>query len=492
MAHVLYARAGDASGDSVAGLDLPPESRSSAEVATEAQLRDVARDSTLRVAVDPAGPWLTLVDALENEPRARDRALELSPDPTIDRWRRGRWLTLGAPVAWASFTAMELRDLLDLRQKITSILSSDAVKTAEGDPEQRESVGKLRAKLESALSLREVYLGVEMLTAVVALFVVVRGLRRWRPIVVAIGFAGAIWALNRSLADDACVVHGGVASFGWLAAAMLGASGAIASIALVASETKVVVDLRARLGLPERGADAPLFDRFPAVQREDLGATFGAASAGLALPLLLIAMLGWRIDDRARAFVFIGTCTIAFFGFLALRRDTSRAKPDFVRIALAAVAGFGVVAAWDIVARSGLDASIALRSCLALGTKALQAIHDAAAKETTGARHDTQSSPFNMFLTIIIAPISEELLYRGSLQRVARRAIGARSAIVISGVVFGVAHMFAFPTAFFEHFALGLAFASVFEIAGGGVTAVLASAGAHLLWNLYLSILPTG
>ena len=203
-------------------------------------------------------------------------------------------------------------------------------------------------------------------------------------------------------------------------------------------------------------------------------------------------MLGWRVDERMRGLVFIGTCTLVFFVFLAWRRDTSRAKPDFKAILLAALAGFGVVAAWDIVARSGLDASISLRSCLGLGTKALQAIHDAAAKETTGARHDTQSSAFNMFLTIVIAPISEELLYRGALQRVARRAIGARSAILISGFVFGVAHMFAFPTAFFEHFALGLAFASVFEIAGGGVVAVLATAGAHLAWNLYLSILPTG
>ena len=55
---------------------------------------------------------------------------------------------------------------------------------------------------------------------------------------------------------------------------------------------------------------------------------------------------------------------------------------------------------------------------------------------------------------------------------------------------FTFAHALAFPTAFYQHFGLGLAFAAVFELAGAGAVGVVASAATHAMWNGWLATMP--
>jgi hypothetical protein len=93
-----------------------------------------------------------------------------------------------------------------------------------------------------------------------------------------------------------------------------------------------------------------------------------------------------------------------------------------------------------------------------------------------------------LLVTVVAVPLSEELLYRGTLQRIARRAFGAPVALAITGLVFGLAHMSVYEHGFYQTIALGLAFAAAYEIAGGTAVAVVATSLTHALWNGYLTL----
>jgi len=158
---------------------------------------------------------------------------------------------------------------------------------------------------------------------------------------------------------------------------------------------------------------------------------------------------------------------------------------------LAATLGFGVLAAADVAVRASFATVVEVQTCAAPDkVTALNKVQEQGSKETTAARKDTQTDVLAFFIAVLAAPLSEEMLYRGTLQRVARKAFGGRWAILLSGVVFGLAHMGAFHAAFYQHIGLGLAFAAVFELAGGGAVAVVASATTHLMWNLWLAEMP--
>jgi len=86
-----------------------------------------------------------------------------------------------------------------------------------------------------------------------------------------------------------------------------------------------------------------------------------------------------------------------------------------------------------------------------------------------------------ILLQALIVPVAEEIVYRGLVQQALRRRLARRTAIGLSSLLFGLAHLLVYQTAVYQTILLGLGFGLAFESAG-----ILASILAHVLWNLWL------
>ncbi len=436
----------------------------------------------LRVASSASGPFVPLREAIDQSPEIRDALLSMSPEPALERWRKLRAIAIAAPVSWSVFVASELKQARELSEDARRVVESPAFKAAELDPATAAATKARRTKIERAIGMRTAYAGVEAAIGLAALIVLIAGLRRFRAIPIAVGAGAGIWWLFHAGMPDRCF---GPKAYRELFLAWLGLGGALAALLLAPSETKIARGLRQRLGL-DRGAPGE-----GSARDRDLIATLAAAWAGVALPFILRWLGNVGLPDLQRAAFFVLFCLAAFLGFLAWRKDETVVPPRFRDLALAAVLGFGVTTAADVASRASLATVIAAQTCIAPESAAkLKGVQESSAKETTAARKETQTQALAFWIAILAAPISEEMLYRGTLQRVARRRMGARGAIALSAIVFGVAHALAFPAAFYQHFGLGLAFASVFELAGGGAVGVVASAATHAIWNAWLAGMP--
>jgi len=440
-------------------------------------LREIELTSELRVASSPTGRFVGIGDAIDNAPDVREALLTLSPDPALERWGKYRAVALAAPVAWSMFVVSEFKQVSELSADVRRVVNSEDFKALEREPETSVAARAKHAKYDRAIAMKWVYAGVESAVGLAALIVILAGWRRFRAIPIALGTAAALWWLFHAGQPDKCFK----APKEWILA-LLGGVGALATLVLAPSEHKVVKSLRARLGLLTHDT---------AALKQDLLATVAAAWAGIALPFLLRLLGNVGLSDRLRAVFFVGFCLFAFLAFLAWRREDSRVAPMLPRLALIAALGFGVTAACDVAARATLATYIEAKTCInPEAAAAMKAVQEKSAKETTAARRETQTQTLAFLIAVLAAPIAEELLYRGAIQRVARRRLGARGAMFLSAGVFGVAHALAFPTAFYQHFGLGLAFAAVFELAGAGAVGVIASAATHAMWNGWLATMP--
>ncbi len=79
---------------------------------------------------------------------------------------------------------------------------------------------------------------------------------------------------------------------------------------------------------------------------------------------------------------------------------------------------------------------------------------------------------------VVVAPLGEELLFRGLLYRHLRQRLGIRPAVWVSALVFAAMH--GSPSQMLPYVVLGLAFALVYEWVGS----LWASVILHSLWNL--------
>ena len=434
------------------------------------------------VATTPRGRFVTLGDAIDHSPDAREALLSLSPDPELDRFRQlpFRLLMMGAPISWGMFVLDEWLRQAAFVEDANHIVKSDAFKAAKEDPNTATDTKLREQKIERMVTMRSAYVGFEAAILLAGCAIIFAGLRRWRPVVVALGFGSALWWLFQAGRPSHCF---GFSSRREYLLAILGVAGGVTALVLAPSETSVIARLRARTKLP------PSLDKKE--RYRDFVATLGAMAAGLLLPAIDALLSAMRIGTFLRVFVFVTFCTGCFLAFLSYRTEKSRLAPQFVAIAAAALLGFGLLGAADVGVRASFATVLEAQTCIAPDkVTSLNTVQEQSSKETTGARRDAQSNVLAFFVAVCAAPLSEEMLYRGALQRVARRALGGRWAILLSGLIFGLAHMGAFHSAFYMHIGLGLAFASIFEIAGGTAVAVLASAATHVMWNLWLSTMP--
>jgi membrane protease YdiL (CAAX protease family) len=453
-------------------------------------LAELPLDVATPVSTSPRGKFVGLGDAIDHDGAVRDAILELSPDPKLARWTNPlvRLPLLLAPIAWGLFVVGEIRSTSALSADAHRVIDSPEFKQLELDPDTAAETKARRDRIEKMINGRWAYEIGEGAMSVAGIVVVLAGLRRYRAIPAALGLGAALWFLFQAGNPVRCFLHG--AALDWsLAIAGLVAGGC--AIFLAPSETTIAADLRARLGLPPR---VPQIGGWVRSERYwDVVSTLAAVAAGLVLPFVMLTFNIVNAGNVLRIFFFVGFCTSVFIAGLSWRRETSSVPPRVIGLALAASLGFGMLTAADVGVRASFATVIEAQTCIApQKTTSLNKMQEAGAKETTNARKDTQSDALAFFIAVIAAPLSEEMLYRGTIQRAARRAFGARKAMMLSALVFGIAHAVAFPAAFYQHIGLGLAFAAAFELAGGGAVGVLASAGTHLLWNLWLALTPVG
>ncbi len=454
-------------------------------------LREVDWNEATPVGAKANGRFVTLGDAIDHDVDVRDAMLVLSPEPGLGRFRKVpfRLAMLLSPIAWGYFAESEWRELTKVEKDARRVLDSDEFKQAEM---QTENVGlakeakERRGKIETAIAMRKAYTLGEGAITLAAVLVIALGLRRYRAIPIALGFGALFWWLFQAGRPGHCFKP---SSWSDYVLAFFGLGGAVVSLVLAPSETTIATRLRKRLRLPVH--PAPGRPWMSGERRLDTAAALAAAAAGLLLPLMMELINRARAGNPVRILFFVGFCSIVFIGFLAWRKELSRVPPRLVDVALAASLGFGVLVAADVAVRASFATVLEVQTCIAPDSKtALNKVQEQSSKETTNARKETQTGLLPFLVAVLAAPFSEEMLYRGTLQRIARRAFGARNAIMLSSMIFGVAHMFAFPNAFYMHVGLGLAFSAIFELAGGGAVGVIASATTHLMWNYWLSQMP--
>jgi len=95
--------------------------------------------------------------------------------------------------------------------------------------------------------------------------------------------------------------------------------------------------------------------------------------------------------------------------------------------------------------------------------------------------YDAFGIPIMVLALLIAAPISEEILYRGIVMNILKKSFSARSAVLISSILFGVMHLSAggFHLAV-GAVAMGFVLAVIYEKTGSLCVAVLAHAIANL------------
>lgn len=443
------------------------------------ELRDLPIAEETLVSTSLLGRRSRLGDAIDHHGPTRDALLVHAPDPRLERWRKLRGIGIAGPFAFALAAIVQWVELNEGLAELGKI---------KADPHASQVVLQKVAALERAVAFRPLYLAGEILFALVAAIALGLGLRRLRGLAVIGGVAGALWWLQRAGRPDHCFGLKGKAA-AELVVAALGIVGAAVAWLASPSESSIATRLRERLGLGPSPSVGALSRASFSLRRLDVAATFGAAALGFALPLVDDLLSKVHTPFLARFGVFVGICAGTFLGFLAFRRETARVPVDPLGLLGAAAAGFGLAVAADLAAQSAMHLMVDLTTCFAPHkAAAVQAIRAASERETSAARQDAASSALSLVVTVIAVPLSEELLYRGTLQRVARRAFGAPAALALTGVIFGVAHMSVYQHGFYQTIALGLAFAAAYEIAGGTAVAVVATALTHALWNGYLTV----
>ena len=103
-------------------------------------------------------------------------------------------------------------------------------------------------------------------------------------------------------------------------------------------------------------------------------------------------------------------------------------------------------------------------------------------QESAESMFQGQNPLLLIITTVILGPLTEEMVFRGLTYRRIRSYVGVRKAILFSALLFGIYHMNIVQ--FLFAFVVGCLFAWLYEKSG----TLLVSIGAHMLINLYAAI----
>lgn len=209
--------------------------------------------------------------------------------------------------------------------------------------------------------------------------------------------------------------------------------------------------------------------------------TFGLPEAFLAAALTLFLLLNIRaavgrtpiqLNDRDLVANLLFTLFVVFFiaAFLKLRGIDIDAQAGFSRASMKRAVSIGVIlllAAWPLIALAE-----GITQTLLGGGSSKQEIVDLFNSSRT-----IQQRVMIIVLAVVIAPISEEFIFRFFLYGVVRRYLGIVVALVFNALLFAAAHTH-LPSAA-PLFVLGCCFTLAYEWSGS----ILVSMAMHSLFN---------
>jgi len=260
-----------------------------------------------------------------------------------------------------------------------------------------------------------------------------------------------------------------------LAAPFLALTMAVATTAVSPTRERISRDIDDALGL---GAQASISGAAKS------GSAWGALAIAVLLPVALIA--------SGRAFGLWGQALVMVTWGLVLPQLAvpnvdhlnTRRSPYFSwsNVIGAALVGVTLTATLTGGVHYAVDAVAYAVQCT--HTAASEGASRFMSRETAEVSRNVNEAQHDIaffLMTAFLAPLVEERVYRGALQRVMGARFGATRAIMIAAAVFGFAHLGIYRVAIYQTLLLGVAFGIAFEEGG-----LLASIATHVVWNVYL------
>jgi membrane protease YdiL (CAAX protease family) len=259
-------------------------------------------------------------------------------------------------------------------------------------------------------------------------------------------------------------------------------AGAVAVLVLAPGPTRVTRDILALLAIPADDVRAMRVRTTPSVAY--VGSALVVAAA---LPLVLALAMWASVPLFVRVAIFVAYAALvpsAVEAFFEPR--AKRAKYDWSRVPAAVALGFALTLGVTDVARHGMDAATYTQKCVhpsGYDHSVTKRFLDAQNREVTRAAPEEGNPWALLLLNVLAAPLAEERVFRGLLQRVLVARIGKAPGIVASAVTFGIAHLGVYRVATYQTMLLGVAFGAAYGEGGLAAAAIV-----HALWNLRLSI----
>jgi membrane protease YdiL (CAAX protease family) len=260
-----------------------------------------------------------------------------------------------------------------------------------------------------------------------------------------------------------------------VAAPLIGLVAAVVTALVSPTREQITKDILRNLELDPRA---------PPLQKNGEGSLVGAFAIAVLLPIVLLTTVKY-VGIWGEALVMVAW---GFFlpKLVAPNVDdmAARGSPYFSSaITFAAiVAGLLLTSALTGGVHFFVDAfAYALECTRSVAASSATKFIARESTEVTRNVHEAQRDIAFFMMTVIVAPIVEERVYRGALQRKLGERFGPRRAIAIAASVFGIAHLGIYRVAIYQTVLLGVGFGVAFEEGG-----LIASVVTHALWNLYL------
>jgi membrane protease YdiL (CAAX protease family) len=381
---------------------------------------DLKTRRDVEIAVREAGPFVALADA-PADPAIRQRLARALDTPSVRRWRRTRpWLLLGL---------FPIVALADLERELIALGTTGVAGRLAGD----------------------LVLGVFLVTEIAR--PIPRHPRTW---------AIASLAIAARYAYMITALCGHALPLFWLGVG-LSLFASILALATMPTARALESDVREALALPAaKPATAPLPIAVPILASLALPAfTFATRSlAGLALSGVVFVVLGSAVPflvkkTPAPERPWLERADAAFFGFSASIALTRLVH--YTTIAFGEAMRCASPTTYDEIARPFFE-----KQAGEVG------------QHVTSARTEL----LLLAMAVVVVPIVEERVFRGTLQRALRSRTTAPRAIGATSVIFALAHLGVYRTALHQTFLVGLAFGAAYEEAG-----ILAAITAHALYN---------
>jgi membrane protease YdiL (CAAX protease family) len=396
--------------------------------------------ATTRVALSPSGPFVPVADALDASAPLRELFVAALDPLCAKTYRRVRFTLLLALVPFALLVELD-RELW--------------------------VVGVHGAGVRAVVEL--------VVLAIVAADFVWRAPRHPKTTAIVLLASATRYAM---LVAKPC---GAAAPTFWLGG-VVALAGAVAVFVLAPGPTRITREILALLAIAPADVRATRVRTPPS-----LVYVASALVVAAGLPLVLALAIWANVSLLVRAAVFIAYAGIVPTALeLSFEHGVRRPKYDWAGLPGAVALGFALTLGVTDVARHTMDAATYTQKCVdpsGYDGSVTKRFLDAQNREVNRTSPEEGNPWALLLLNVLVAPIAEERIYRGLLQRVLVARVGKVPGVVGGAVAFGLAHLGVYRVATYQTMLLGGAFGVAYGEGG-----IVAAAVVHALWNLRLSL----